>query len=312
MTLLARKKLILAKVETAYGTDSAPTGAANAILTTGLQVTPMQGEDRSRELDTPHFGAQPTIPVGLHTTVTFAVELEPSGTAGTAPGWGVLMRACAMAQTIVAGTSVTYNPITATPHDSLSIYINLDGVSHVLLGARGSVKLVMAAQAIPKLEFTFQGLWTLPTDDAAPTPDYAAFKKPLVASVANTPVFTVNGVALRMKDLSLDLANTVENRFLVGGTDEVIIIDRAPMIEMLVEAKNMATFNPFSLARDQATVPLVLQHGVAAGRRATLNVPLLQLQRPDGYGEDQGRLMAPLKGIALPNAGNDEFTLVLT
>jgi hypothetical protein len=312
MSLLDRKKLILAKIETVYGTDSVPTGAANAILTTGLKITPMEGDDVDRELDTPYFGAQPTIPASLHAKVSFAVELEPSGTAGTAPGWGVLMRACAMAQTISAGVSVTYSPITNVPHDAVTIYVNLDGVNYVVLGARGTVKLAMAAQAIPKLEFEFQGLWTAPTDTAAPTPVYTAFAKPLVSNVTNTPVFTVNATTLRLKDLTFDLANEIENRFLIGGTDEVIITDRKPMIEMEVEARPMATLNPYTLARDQTTVPLVLQHGVAAGRRATLNVPRLQLMRPDSPGADQGRIMFPLKGSVLPNTGNDEFTLVLT
>jgi hypothetical protein len=312
MSLLDRKKLILAKIETAYGTDSAPTGAANAILTTGLKITPMEGEDVDRELDTPWFGAQPTIPASLHAKVSFAVDLEPSGTAGTAPGWGVLMRACAMAQTISAGVSVTYSPITNVPHDAVTIHVNLDGVNYVVLGARGTVKLAMASQAIPKLEFEFQGLWTAPTDVAAPTPVYTAFAKPLVSNVTNTPVFTVNATTLRLQKLSFDLANEIENRFLIGGTDEVIITDRKPMIEMEVEARPMATLNPYTLARDQTTVPLVLQHGVAAGRRATLNVPRLQLMRPDSPGADQGRIMFPLKGSVLPNTGNDEFTLVLT
>jgi hypothetical protein len=312
MSLLDRRKLILAKIETAYGTDSGPSGAANAILTTGLKIMPMEGDDVDRELDTPWFGAQPTIPAGLHAKVSFSVELEPSGIAGTAPGWGVLMRACAMAQTISAGVSVTYSPITANPHDAVTIHVNLDGVNYILLGARGTVKLTMAAQAIPKLEFEFQGLWTAPADVAAPTPVYTAFPRPLVSNVTNTPVFTVNATTLRLKELTFDLANAIENRFLIGGTDEVIITDRKPMIEMEVEARPMATLNPYTLARDQTAVALVLQHGVAAGRRATLNVPRLQLMRPDSPGADQGRIMFPLKGSVLPNTGNDEFTLVLT
>jgi hypothetical protein len=313
MPLLDRRKFILAKLETTYGTDSVPTGAANAILTTGLQVTPMEGEDVSRELDIPWFGAQPTIPAGLHAKVSFKVELEPSGTAGTAPGWGVLLRACAMAQTIAAGVSVTYNPITATPHDAVTIYANTDGVLYALTGARGTVKLVVSAQAIPYLEFEFQGLWVAPTDAAAPVPVYTAFRAPIVSNRVNTPVFTVNAVStLRLKDLSLDLGNALVNRFLIGGTDEVIIRDRSPMLEMLVEAEPMATLNPYTLARDQTQIAVVLQHGVAAGRRATLTMPRVQLMRPESPGVDEGRVMFPLKGSVLPNIGNDEFTLVLT
>lgn len=313
MPLTARKKLILAKIETAYGTDSAPTGALNAILARKIRIEPMLGEDVSRELDQPYMGAQPTIPAGLHAKVTFEVELEPFGTAGTAPGWGVLLRGCAMAQTIAAGVSVTYNPVTDA-HEALSIYLWHDGVRYVLLGARGSVKFMIAAEAIPVMEFTFTGLWQVATDAALPAPTYSAFKNPIVANKTNTPVFSVAGAStLTMKEFTFDLGNDVQNRFLIGAAAaQVIIVDRAPALEMTVEAEPMSVFNPFTLARDQTTVAVVLQHGVAAGRRATLNLPRLQLQRPDSPTEDQGRVMWPLKGVPLPNTGNDEFTLVLT
>lgn len=313
MPLLARRKLILARIETAYGTDSVPTGALNAILAKKIKIDPMLGEDVSRELDQPFMGAQPTIPTGLHAKVTFEVELEPSGTAGTAPAWGVLLRGCAMAQTIAAGVSVTYNPVTEA-HESLSIYVWHDGVRYVLLGARGSVKFMISAQAIPVMEFTFTGLWQVATDTALPAPTYTAFRTPIVASRANTPVFSVAGAStLTLKDFALDLGNDVQNRFLIGSSvDQVIIVDRAPALEMTIEAEPVATFNPYALAQAQTQVAVVLQHGVTAGRRATLNLPRLQMQRPDSPTEEQGRVMWPLKGVPLPNTGNDELTLVLT
>ncbi len=73
------------------------------------------------------------------------------------------------------------------------------------------------------------------------------------------------------------------------------------MLEMLVEAEPMATLNPYTLARDQTQIAVVLQHGVAAGRRATLNMPRVQLMRPESPGVDEGRVMFPLKGSVLPN-----------
>ncbi len=105
----------------------------------------------------------------------------------------------------------------------------------------------------------------------------------------------------------------MQNRFLIGSSvDQVIIVDRAPALEMTIEAEPVATFNPYALAQAQTQVAVVLQHGVAAGRRATLNLPRLQMQRPDSPTEEQGRVMWPLKGVPLPNTGNDELTLVLT
>ena len=60
-----RTKILLAKIESAYATDPTPSGAANAILATDIRLTPMDGADVSRELETPWLGAQGTIPAEL-------------------------------------------------------------------------------------------------------------------------------------------------------------------------------------------------------------------------------------------------------
>ena len=50
--LLFRKKALLAKVETTYGTDAAPTGALNAIQTRNLQIEPLNGDPLEFDVDT--------------------------------------------------------------------------------------------------------------------------------------------------------------------------------------------------------------------------------------------------------------------
>lgn len=76
-----RRKVALAKLETTYAVDSTPTGAANAMLLTNIEVRPMEGEDTTREIEWPHLGAQPQIPTGLRATLTGSVELVGSGRA---------------------------------------------------------------------------------------------------------------------------------------------------------------------------------------------------------------------------------------
>lgn len=139
-----RTKILLAKIESTYGVDSVPTAALNAILATEVVYTPMEGSDVSRDLEHPYLGAQGTIPAELQAKLSFKVELAPSGTPGVAPAWGPLLRGCAMAQTIVASTSVRYNPITDT-HESLTIHFWIDTTRYVMLGARGNAKLMVSA-----------------------------------------------------------------------------------------------------------------------------------------------------------------------
>ncbi|MDZ4095464.1 MAG: hypothetical protein U1D35_11235 [Paracoccaceae bacterium] len=80
MPIIWDQKILLAKVETTYGTDSTPTGAANAILAIDGSLTPMDGNDVSRELELPYMGADATIPAELHAKLSFKVELAASGT----------------------------------------------------------------------------------------------------------------------------------------------------------------------------------------------------------------------------------------
>ncbi|MFD1342881.1 phage tail tube protein [Litorisediminicola beolgyonensis] len=305
-----RDKILLAKIETTYATDATPTGAANAILATEVSLNPMEGEDVSRELERPFLGAQPTIPVDVHATLSFRVELVGSGTAGTPPGWGPLLRACGCAETVNAGTDVVYNPV-SDAHEAVSIYLWIGGTRYVLLGTRGTATFRVNASGIPYIEFQFTGLFTQPSETAKVTPDVSAFQKPQVASNANTPVFLLAGTALVMRAFSMNLGNAVEGRFLIGSED-ILITDRADQIEVTVNAVPLTTLNPYQLAADQTDVVVALTHGVGAGRISSLAVPKAQMQRPSGLENSQGITEWPLRLVPQPDAGNDQWTLTLT
>lgn len=310
MALKWKSKIMLAKIESSYGVDSTPTGSANAILAKDVSLQPMEGNDVSRDLDTPWLGPQGTIPAELHMKISFKVELQASGTAGTAPAWGPLLRACAVAETISASTSVTYNPITDS-HESVAIHLWVDTTRYVLLGSRGNCKVAMTAQGIPYLEFTFTGLFAQPSQETRPTPTLTGFQKPLVATKVNTPTYTIDGTDFVMRSFSLDLGNKVENRFLVGS-ESILITDKADMIETTVEAVALSSFNPFSLAAAQTPVEVELIHGTAAGKIITINAPTAQIQRPRGLENAQDIVEWPLSLVPLPDTGNDQWTMVLT
>src|SRR5436190_14700577 len=110
MGISVRQQAIFAKIETTYGTYNAPAGA-DAMQVANLQVNPasdLRWIDRTiiRGSLNPDKG----VYGGALFEVSFDMELKGSGTAGTAPKLGAMLRACAMAETIVGGTSVTYKP----------------------------------------------------------------------------------------------------------------------------------------------------------------------------------------------------------
>lgn len=304
------QKLLMAKIETVYGTDAAPTGAADAILASQVKLMPMEGQDVARELERPFHAADPTLPADLHAKISFRVELAPSGTAGTAPGWAALMRGCGCAQTLAAGVSVTFSPI-STGYQSLTMHLYVDGIRWAILGARGTFKLLVEASGIPYLEFTFTGRFAPATDAALPAGTLTAFKDPLIVNAANTPVFTIDAVPMVMKSLTFDAGCQVEPRFWVG-TNDIIITGRAESLEATVEVRAMATFNPYTRAANAARIPIVLTHGTVAGARATLNVPSGQMQRPGEVGQTQNIAENALRFVPQPTVANDQWTLVLT
>lgn len=304
-------KVLLAKIEATYGVDPLPTGALNAILATNVALSPMEGQDKSRDLELPYMGGQETIASELHRKLTFDVELTPSGTPGVAPPWGVCMRGCGCAETIGAATSVTYNPI-SSGFESICLYQWIDGTLFKFLGTRGNATIKATAQDIPKASFEFTGLYLPATETVQVTPDLAAqlARKPKLASTAQS-AFKIDGVDFVTRSFALNLGNTVSTRFLIGS-ESVIIENRDEMIEATVEAVPLTTFDPWTLAVDQTAVEVELTHGKTAGLISTLSVQAAQMQRTQSLQNSQNRVEWPLRIKPLPVSGNDQWTLTLT
>jgi len=311
MSLLWRNKVLLAKIETSYGVDAAPAGG-DAILATEVRLSPMQGQDLDRALDTPHGGPTGTIPVDLHRTISFKVELAGSGTAGTAPRWGRLLRACGCAETETVGTSVAYNRV-YSGLESVTLHLNIGGTLYAMVGVRGTAAFDVSASGIPYIEFDMTALYVAPADSAIPTPDFTGIPDPLAATHSNTPTFSIGGTDLVMRNFKLTLANRVETQFLIGG-EEVFLDGHDNTIEARVRAVPLATFNPFVMAETQAKLAVALSHGTAAGNQIALGVPRAQMQRPEGLEDGQGRKEWPLRLVPLPSTPSaaDQWSLTVT
>lgn len=306
MALFMRKALLAVKKETTYGTDPTPAGT-NAYLVRNLSITPLANNSASRDLVRPYFGNFENIALDTHVECQFEIELQSSGTKGTAPAFGDALLACGMAATTVVSTSVTYTPVSSS-FDSVTIYYNMDGVLHKLTGARGSVSLSVARGSIPTLSFSFQGLYSTPTDTSALTPNFTAWKAPLGPNVTNTPTFALHGVSSPMESLSIDIANNLIFRSLPGGTEQVLITDRKPTGSVSFEATTVATKDWWTVSKNNTLGALSLIHGTADGYKVEVAAPKVQL---DGlsYADSDGIAMLNSNLIFTPNSGNDELTI---
>lgn len=302
-------KTVLVKPHTVYTTDPVPTGV-NAMLLTNVEFRPMEGQDVPRALERPWLGGQEQWPAGLTAQLTGSIELVGSGTPGTPPAWSPMARACGLAEVITAGTSVVYNPISRL-HEAVAVYFYIDETRHILLGARGTAELQLESQGFPVLRVTLTGLWVEPSQATPPVVDFDDFQEPQLATDANTPVFTVNGVDLVMRSTNLNFQNDVQSRLLIGK-EEIIIVDRAEQISAVVEAVPLNVFNPFALAKTRTKVPFVLTHGTVPGFITTVDADRCQLGRMTGYQQNQGLAEWPLTLRPQPTVGNDQFTVTLT
>jgi hypothetical protein len=303
-----RKLAILAKPEVTYGTDSVPTGLANAMLMTDVSIEPLAGEEVSRDLYLPYLGHQGVTFVGTHVKMEGSIELAGAGAAGDVPAYGVLLRACGLAETITAGSKVEYEPVSAN-YEAASVYWNMDGVRHIALGVRGTVSLSLTPKQIPKMRFQLWGLLGTIADSALPTVDVSDFVRPIPVSKANTPTFTLFGLAAIAESLSIDLGNQVETRFLIGE-ESVQIVDRKAVGSAVLEAVSLATKDWYSIAKARTRGALTVVHGIAAGNIVQIDAPTLEIGRPT-YGQTQQILNNTLPLMLCPNAGDDEFMLTV-
>ena len=131
MALLTRKRLILAETESTYGTDPSPDGA-DAILVRDLNITPQQSDVVSRDLVRPYLGASEQLLSNTRVECTFSVELAGSGTAGTAPRFGKVLKACALAESTVS-PAVT-GTATAGASNSITLAVGASAVNNFYNG----------------------------------------------------------------------------------------------------------------------------------------------------------------------------------
>jgi len=310
-SVLTRRRLILAKIETTYGTDPTPTGASNAVLVRNLEIQPLVSDAVNRELVRPYLGQSDQLLAQTRVEVSFEVELAGSGTAGTAPAYGPVLRSCALSETISAGTSVTYAP-ESSGFESCTIYYHEDGIRHKVTGCRGTFELTGEVGQIPVIAFTMTGIYNAPTDETLPTPTYANQSTPLLFKQGNTTNFSAFSYSGCLQSYNFSMANDVIYRELVGCTKEIMITNRAPSGTIVIEAPTIAAKDFFTIATGTSTGSITFQQGTTAGNIVTMTTAQSDLGSLT-YSDMDGVQMLNMPFIAVPtSAGNNEMSLVYT
>lgn len=314
------KTVILAKLETTYGTDATPVGASDAILVSSPQPIPLQANNVDRALVRGYFGGSEQLVGTASKAISFDVELAGSGTPTTPTQWGRLLQACGFSQTIGAA-SVDYLPTsTFGASSSLTIYYQLDGEQHKLLGARGTFSIAMGVGERPLLRFRFVGLDGGSSAVSNATPTFTAYQVPLVVTDQNSSDVLLgatytgatgvisSGTAYPSRGLTLDVNNRVAYQALLGGeTVEITGRDVNGNISFDLTAAQAVSF--LADVKANTTTSLGFTHGVSAGN--IIGIFGSKVQRVDPTIEDlEGRAMSRYNTRFVPNTGNDELRII--
>ncbi len=313
--MLVNRQVILAEVEATYNVDPTPTGADNAIEVENLRIVALEG---LRMVERPSvrasIGTRQQIYGGAMRAVSFDFELRGSGAAGTPPEASPILRAAGLSETIAAGVSVTYAPV-STGHESMTLYGHQEedttGVRHIITGIRGSIAFRWEAGQRGMATFTGHGHLVGEADVANVTPVYDTTRPPVFLSAG----FDVGGFAAVINALAIGLNNqlsTAPSANAADGYGDVQVTKRDVAGSFDPEAELLAVFDPFTALRNGTT--LAVQTGVlgaTAGNRYQVTAPAAYY-RDVTEGDRDGVMVYDLPVGFAEVAGDDEFSLVFT
>lgn len=318
MARYIRNTAIQAKIESVYKTDPTPTGAANAILVSNVTINALNAQNVSRDLVRPWLGGSEQLVGTAYKEISFDVEIAGSGTAGVAPAFAPLLRACGLAEAVTEDTRVDYTPI-STAFESVTIYVYDDGVLHKYLGARGTFEIAKGLAGRPVFRFRFLGI---DGGDSAANPsgtDFSDFVKPLVITDTNTGDVTLGctyssgslsgGTAYPSRGLDVSLGNEVVHTPLLGA-EEIDITQRDVTGAVQLDLTASQEVSLMSTVKANTTQGLGLQHGTAEGNIVITFLANAQLINPSKQ-DINGRRLIGFDIRAVPGAsGNDDLRLV--
>lgn len=246
--------------------------------------------------------------------LSFKVENKGSGTAGTAPAIGKLLKACGFGETVVASTSVTYAPIsTLASIDSLSMALYKDGLRKAIRGARGNVKYSAKNGEPGMFEFEFIGVYDAVTDVAMLTPSGVETTVPVPLLSA---LFSVASFSAFVSQISFDMANTIEPRPDINkaeGYISALLTKREPKGSFDPEDELVATHDFYGRWLAGTTGALTWKHPGSAGNICTFTVPVCQYTK---IAENDRNGIATLGTDFLmarsASTGNDEVSIAYT
>lgn len=273
MTLIRRKRVLAAKIETTVGTAESLSGsdatfnAVNPIIQPTIDMEEREGLGG--------FGRIASVPGMRMGTATFRIDISYDGT--SVPAWATtFLPACGWVNSSGTFTPKTAPPGTAAGVKTLTIATYVDGLLKRISGASGTFVANFPTGRSAYLDFTFTGKYEDESDVAILTPTYST----VLPSRAAGGAFTFNSVDMCAENVTIDAGNNVVPIECVAsatGLDYHFIGDRNTTWTANPIKKLVATLDRYGLWTDMNEYELAISVPGAGGGTVEFNSPKAQI-----------------------------------
>jgi len=309
MALLTNKSILLAEVESTYGTDPTPTTSANAVQVFEVEITPEIDMLERRD-----FGVTLSRLKELggkrRVTVSFTTEIRGSGTAGTAPEIDPLLEACGLLGVNTPSTSEVYAPVDDS-WKSCTIWVYKDGLVHKVNGCVGNYEIDLVAGETGKIKWEFMGLYNTPEDLSFPTAQTVSSTVPPVCKGLTA---TFDSYAACVENINIKSNNTITERPCLTATHGIAgfqITDRNPEGSFTPEATLLATKNFWTKFEANTNQALSVAVGSTAGNILTITASQC-ISRSIAYADRDGIVAHEIGFQLARSTAKDEISLSYT
>lgn len=300
---LTVKDLLLFKLETTYGSDSAPTeSGSNQVVKLAQPVeidvtqefVEQNGGDGTRGFTTP-IGTVRPVGVTFRSYVTGNDNVTNSYTAAIKPPLADLFRACGLFETFVSSNAsgvpeYQYAPSAAVDSDvSATVVFNRDGLDTRIKGARGNMNLILSAAGPVIAEFTFRGQLST---EAQTVRGAATVTQALPPRWIDSGSIIVDSYQACIENFNLNTNNVLfEERCAHAGSGSgigrVIITDRTPGGSLDPDMSNTSTLDILAKWRSSSAAVISINVGLNQSNRFSIVISNA-IYKTVGYGDKSG------------------------
>ncbi|WP_425092007.1 phage tail tube protein [Tropicimonas sp. S265A] len=286
-------------------------GPTDYVLCRDLQMNPIDGEYTAQDWADGQEGAKPEELFNPRSSLQFNVDAGWGQAAGTAPRIAHLLKACGMSETVVADTSVTYQPVGfGAAFGAVDVETYRNGKVQALGEVRGSLTFTANSGQRPMFGFNMVGRYAAPQAGVFGAPDLTGWQYAPAVVPSQMQTFTIGGVNLCATQFTFTDGRTprVDKYMNCAGVD---IAERRVTGRVTVKEVDIATKALVEECRTGVTSAIIweLNQEQAALGAMRIAAPRVQIKW-GGEVNIEGDMGVNLDLTFMPDQGDDDVAII--